>query len=103
MRSASSGYYQYTTILEMKLPWLEKKEDKPTFVAVYKKQKTSNKHYMIVTDIHADILINGRATKPIIDHKYDIVELGMGKSFIELWSKKYKIRKPQIIEKYPAK
>ena len=87
----------------MKLPWIEKKPDKPTFVAVYKKQKTSNKHYMIVTDIHADILINARATKPIIDHKYDIVELGMGKSFIEQWSKKYKIRKPQIIEKYPAK
>jgi len=92
-----------TTILEMKLPWLDKKSDKPTFVAVYKKQKTSNKYYMIVTDIHADILINARATKPIIDHKYDIVELGMGSSFIETWSKKYKIRKPQIIEKYPTK
>ena len=83
----------------MKLPWLEKKPDKPTFVAVYKKQKTSNKHYMIVTDIHSDILINGRATKPIIDHKYDIVELGMGASFIEVWSKKYGIKKPQIIAK----
>ena len=58
---------------------------------------------MIVTDIHVDILINGRATKPIIDHKYDIVEMGIGEGFIETWSKKYGIRKPQIIEKYPAK
>ena len=72
----------------------------PTFVVVYKKQKNSDKHYMIVTDIHADILINARATKPIIDHKYDIVELGMGSSFIEVWSKKYKIRKPQVVNKY---
>lgn len=85
----------------MKLPWQEK--GKPTIVAVYKKQKTSNKHYMIVTDIHVDILINGRATKPIIDHKYDIVEMGIGEGFIETWSKKYGIRKPQVIEKYPAK
>ena len=85
----------------MKIPWKEK--GKPTIVAVYKKQKTSNKHYMIVTDIHVDILINGRATKPIIDHKYDIVEMGIGEGFIEMWSKKYGIRKPQIIEKYPAK
>ena len=84
----------------MKLPWLEKKADKPTFVVVYKKQKNSDKHYMIFTDIHADILINARATKPIIDHKYDIVELGMGSSFIEVWSKKYKIRKPQVVNKY---
>jgi len=87
----------------MKLPWRDKNKDKPTFVAVYKKQKTSDKHYMIVTDIHSDVLINGRATKPIIDHKYEIVELGCGFDFIEQWSKKYKIKKPQVVEKYPTK
>lgn len=87
----------------MKLPWRDKNKDKPTFVAVYKKQKTSDKHYMIVTDIHSDVLINGRATKPIIDHKYEIVELGCGFDFIKQWSKKYKIKKPQVVEKYPTK
>ena len=85
----------------MKLPWLEK--GKPTIVAVYRKQKTSSKHYMIVTDIHVDVINNGRATKPIIDHKYDIVELGIGFNFIEQWSKKYNIKKPQVLEKYPTK
>ena len=79
------------------LPWKEK--GKPTSVAVYKKQKNSNKYYMIVTNIHVDTLINGRATKPIIDHKYDIVELGIGEGFIDTWSKKYDIKKPQIIAK----
>lgn len=79
----------------MKLPWKEK--GKPTIVAVYKKQKNSNKHYMIVTDIHVDILINGRATKPVIDHKYEIVELGIGENFIEIWSQKYNIKNPKII------
>ena len=82
----------------MKLPWQEK--GKPTTVAVYKKQKNSNKHYMIVTDIHVDILINGRATKPVIDHKYEIVELGIGENFIEIWSQKYKINKPKVVSKY---
>ena len=82
----------------MKLPWKEK--GKPTTVAVYKKQKNSNKHYMLVTDIHVDILINGRATKPIIDHKYDIVEMGIGENFIEIWSQKYNINKPKVVSKY---
>ena len=81
----------------MKLPWKEK--GKLTNVVVYKKQKTSKKHYMICTDIHVDVLNNGRAKKPIIDHKYDIIEMGMGEDFIEIWSEKYDIRKPQIITK----
>ena len=53
---------------KLKLPWLEK--DKPTNVVVYKKQKNSNTYYMIVTDIHVDVINNARATKPIVDHKY---------------------------------
>ena len=55
---------------------------------------------MIVTDIHPDIINNGRATKPIIDHKYEIVELGIGESFVNYYAKAYKITKPQIISKY---
>ena len=55
---------------------------------------------MIVTDIHVDILNNARATKPVIDHKYDIIEMGMGEDFIEIWSNKYKINKPKVVNKY---
>ena len=54
---------------------------------------------MICTDIHVDVLNNGRAKKPIIDHKYDIIEMGMGEDFIEMWSEKYDIKKPKIIAK----
>jgi hypothetical protein len=82
---------------KLKLPWIEK--GKLTTVAVYRKNKRSKTHYMIATDIHIDVLNNARATKPIIDHKYDIVELGVGFNFIEQWSKKYGIKKPQIITK----
>ena len=82
----------------MKIPWKEK--GKPTNVVVYKKQKSSNKYYMIVTDIHPDILNNARDTKPVVDHKYEIIEMGIGESFIEQWSNKYKINKPQAVSKY---
>lgn len=80
-----------------KLPWIEK--DKPTNVVVYRKQKTSNTFYMIITNVHVDVINNLRATKPIIDHKYEIVELGIGFAFIEEWSNKYKIKNPKIITK----
>ncbi len=66
---------------KLKLPWLE--NDKPTNVVVYRKQKNSSTYYMIVTNVHVDVINNGRATKPIVDHKYEIVELGIGFNFIE--------------------
>lgn len=85
-------------IKKLKLPWLE--SGKPTIVVVYRKTKTSKTYYMIITDIHVDIINNTRATKPIIDHKYEIVELGIGTSFIQSYAKTYKIKKPEIISKY---
>ena len=84
-------------ISKLKLPWLE--QGKLTSVAVYRKNKKSNTYYMIVTDIHIDVINNMRATKPIIDHKYEIVELGIGKEFIKSWAEKYKIKKAQIVSK----
>jgi hypothetical protein len=80
-----------------KFPWDEK--GKMTNVVVYKKQKSSDKHYMIVTDIHLDVINNNRATKPIIDHKYDIVCMGVGRNYVDSWSALYKIKNPQIITK----
>lgn len=85
---------------DLKLPWLD--SDKPTAVVVYKKTKTSKKYYMIITDIHIDIINNLRATKPIVPHKYEIVEIGVGTSFINSYSKTYKITKPEIISKIKA-
>lgn len=84
--------------LNLDIPWIEK--GKLTTVVVYKKTKTSKTFYMIVTDIHIDIINNARATKPIIDHKYEIVDIGVGTSFINSYTKTYKIKKPQIISKY---
>ena len=75
----------------MKIPQFEKV---PT-VAVYRKTK-NGKTYMLVTEQHVDVVNNGHARKPLIPHKYQIVELGVGSSFIEYWMKKYKITKFEI-------
>jgi hypothetical protein len=82
---------------KLKLPWLE--NDKPTNVVVYRKQKNSSTYYMIVTNVHVDVINNGRATKPIVDHKYEIVELGIGLNFIEEWARKYNIKTPKVLVK----
>ena len=83
---------------KLNLPWED--SNRSTTVVVYKKTKKSRTYYMIVTDIHADVINNGRATKPMIDHKYEIVEIGIGSSFIEKYSVQYKVKKPQIVSKY---
>jgi len=81
-----------------KLPWIE--STRTTTVIVYRKTKRSSTYYMIISDIHPDVFNNARATKPLIDHKYEIVEIGIGESFIERYAKQYKIKKPEIISKY---
>lgn len=70
---------------------------KPPTVAVYKKSKSTSTHYMIVTEKSVDVVINANATKPVIDHRYEILELGVGESFIGKWQKKYKIKKYHIV------
>jgi len=71
----------------MKIPDFEKV---PT-VAVYRK-RTNGNYYMLVTEKDVDTVNNAHARKPLIPHKYQIVELGVGSSFIEYWMKKYKIK-----------
>tara|TARA_B110000285_G_scaffold174903_1_gene196140 strand:+ start:1332 stop:1595 length:264 start_codon:yes stop_codon:yes gene_type:complete len=85
-------------VSKLKLPWADK--GKLTNVCVYKKSKSSRTYYMLLTDHHVDIINNARATKPLVDHKYEIIELGIGSSLIKSWADKYKIKKPQIVSKY---
>lgn len=75
----------------MKIPQFEKQ---PT-VAVYQKRK-SGKYYMLVTEKDVDTVNNAAARKPLIEHKYSIIELGIGQSFIDTWCKKYKINNFEI-------
>jgi hypothetical protein len=74
------------------------KLNKAVTVAVYRKSARSKTHYMTVTLKHVDIVNNLNAKKPIIDHKYEITDLGVGQSLIRQWMKKYKIKKYTFIE-----
>jgi hypothetical protein len=76
----------------MKIPQF----DKIPTVAVYRK-RTNGNCYMIVTEKEVDTVNNAQARKPLIPHKYQIIELGVGQSFIEIWMEKYKIKKFEII------
>jgi len=67
-------------------------------VAVYKKSINARTKHMLVTLKPIDIVNNGRATKPLIDHKYEIIELGVGSAFIQAYMKKYKIKKYTFVE-----
>ncbi len=74
------------------------KLNKSVTVAVYRKTVRSKTYYMTVTLKHVDIVNNLNAKKPIIDHKYEIMELGVGQSLIRQWMKKFKIKKYTFIE-----
>lgn len=83
----------------MKLKDLDKIEfKKPLTVAVYRKTKGSKKFYMLVTTKSVDIVNNARAQKPLIDHKYEITDLGIGQAFIERWMKSHKITNFDFVE-----
>ena len=71
---------------------------KPPTVAVYRKTKTGKKHYMLVTLKSVDIVNNARAQKPLIDHKYEIIDLGVGEGFIGRWMDKHKIKTFDFVE-----
>lgn len=76
----------------MKLKELDKIEfKKPPTVAIYCKTKGSKKFYMLVTMKSVDIVNNDRAKKPLINYKYNIVDLGVGQLFIQRWMKRHKI------------
>lgn len=83
----------------MKLKDLDKIEfKKPPTVAVYRKTKGSKRFYMLVTMKSVDIVNNSAAKKPLVGHKYEITDLGVGQSFIERWMKSHKITNFDFVE-----
>ena len=85
--------------MEIKLKNLDKVEfKKPPTVVVYRKTKRSKKYYMLVTLKSIDIVNNARAKKPLVDHKYEIIDLGVGQSFIEKWTERYKVKTVDFVK-----
>jgi hypothetical protein len=63
-------------------------------VAVWKKSERAKTVYMTVFNTASVDQVNTtRARKPVIPNEAPLLELGVGKNFIDLWMKKYKIKK----------
>jgi trehalose-6-phosphatase len=77
---------------------MEQEFKRTPVVVVYKKSVRSATHYMTVTTQSLDVVIDLKKKKPIIDHKYEMIEVGVGESFIKIWMKKFKIKKFDFVE-----
>jgi hypothetical protein len=67
-------------------------------VVVYQKSTRSKVFYMMVTTQPVDVVIDSKKKKPLVDHKYEMIEVGVGESFIKQWMKRFKIKKFDFFE-----
>jgi hypothetical protein len=66
-------------------------EKKLVTVVVFKKP-TGKKHHMMITESSVDDVIDNSKRKPLIPNTYEIVDMGIGESFIESFKKQYNIK-----------
>lgn len=59
-------------------------------VVVYRKSTRGRKYYMqVFTDLYVDDIIDSNKRKPPIPHEYDLVEIGLGESYVERYKEDY--------------
>jgi hypothetical protein len=66
-------------------------EKKIPTVVVYKKP-SGKKYYLLVTESGVDEIIDSSKRKPLLPNNYEIVDMGIGESFIEKYKKQYNIK-----------
>ena len=66
-------------------------EKKLVTVVVYKKP-TGKKYYLMTTETEIDEVLSNSKRKPLIPNNYEIVDMGIGESFIESFKKQYNIK-----------
>jgi hypothetical protein len=60
-------------------------------VVIYEKRKGGKKYIEIFKHLRVDDIIDANKRKPPIPHNYEILDIGVGESFIETYTKKYKL------------
>ena len=60
-------------------------------VVVYRKRASGVHHMAIFDNVKVDDIISGTKRKPMIPDSWTIDEIGVGESFVEKYSKKFKI------------
>ena len=64
----------------------------PPVVVVHKGPRKNSKIYIdIFTNSRVDDIIDGKKRKPPIPHQNEILDIGVGESFVERYKKKHKI------------
>jgi len=66
-------------------------EKKLVTVVVYKKP-TGKKYYLFTTESEIDEVLSNSKRKPLIPNNYEIVDMGIGESFIKSFKKQYDIK-----------
>ena len=66
-------------------------EKKIVTVVVYRKP-TGKKYYMLTTEDGIDAILNPSKRKPLLPDNFEIIDMGMGESYIEKYKKLYKIK-----------
>jgi len=65
----------------------------PDVVVVHKGPRKNSKTILeIFTNTRVDDIINARKLKPLIPKENDILEIGVGSSFVKRYKKKYKLK-----------
>ena len=67
-------------------------EEKLKVVVVYKKRKNLTKHFISVTEHDVDSVLNTKRKRLVLPQDYEIVEIGIGESLLEIWQSRYKIK-----------
>lgn len=64
----------------------------PPIVVIHKGPRKNSKIYIdIFTNSRIDDIIDGKKRKPLIPHENEILDIGVGESFVEKYKKKHKI------------
>ena len=66
-------------------------EKKLLTVIVYKKP-SGKKHYLYTTESEIDEVLSNSKRKPLIPNNYEIIDMGIGESFIKQFTKQYDIK-----------
>ena len=66
-------------------------EKKLVTVVVYKKP-TGKKYYLFTTESEVDEVLSSSKRKPLLPNNYEIVDMGIGESFIKQFQKQYNIK-----------
>ena len=62
-------------------------------VVAYRKRPRGRAYIEVFENLRVDDILDAGGRKPPIPHKFEIVALGVGTSFIEQYKKKYKLTK----------